>query len=303
MISSKKLALYIMSEKGFSVLNSIVSSGHKELIGKVIIGTDKNVINDYSEEIRNICVKNNLEFYKRQQNIEITEEYSLAVSWRWIINSGNSQLIVLHDSLLPKYRGFAPLVNSLINKEPQIGVTAIFANDDFDTGDIIGQVAIDVEYPLKIKKAIEMIISGYNELVLDIIKRIHQNVQIHGVQQDEREASYSLWRDEQDYFIDWNSHAGDIMNFINAVSYPYLGASSFINGSSKVRILNSEVYKEEIEIVNKKDVGKVLFLTEGNPVVVCKNSLLKLTSVVTDNDKTELIPLKNTRVRFSKETY
>ena len=44
-----------------------------------------------------------------------------------IKNSEN--LIVFHDSLLPKYRGFAPLVSQLINGEEYLGVTAIFTND------------------------------------------------------------------------------------------------------------------------------------------------------------------------------
>ena len=46
-------------------------------------------------------------------------------------------MIIFHDSLLPKYRGFAPLVNSLINQEKEIGVTAIKASQNYDEGDTV----------------------------------------------------------------------------------------------------------------------------------------------------------------------
>ena len=85
-------------------------------------------------------------------------DYQLAIGWRWLI-SGTENLIVLHDSLLPKYRGFAPLVNSLINGEQEIGVTAIWAGPEFDAGEIIFQEKAGICYPIKIQEAIE-IVSG-----------------------------------------------------------------------------------------------------------------------------------------------
>ena len=49
---------------------------------------------------------------------------------------------------MPKYRGFAPLVNSLVNGEKIIGVTALFASEEYDNGDIIMQSSVDITYPI-----------------------------------------------------------------------------------------------------------------------------------------------------------
>jgi methionyl-tRNA formyltransferase len=56
---------------------------------------------------------------------EICSDFNIAISWRWMLKVSN--LIVIHDSLLPKYRGFSPLVNMLINGEDTLGVTVLFA--------------------------------------------------------------------------------------------------------------------------------------------------------------------------------
>lgn len=53
------------------------------------------------------------------------------------------------------------------------------------------------------------------------------------IAQEEALASYSLWRDEDDYLINWKNDSNDILNFINAVSSPYKGAATYINGLQK----------------------------------------------------------------------
>ena len=110
---------------------------------------------------------------------------------------GAAGLIVLHDSLLPKYRGFAPLPTALINAEPYVGVTALFAkekSDEYDRGDILGQRKLAVTYPARIQTVISAISGAYADLVIDIWRRIHAGVKLTGTPQNEAEATYSLWR-------------------------------------------------------------------------------------------------------------
>ena len=55
-------------------------------------------------------------------------ELALAIGWKKLINSSYQQVVVLHDSLLPKYRGWNPLLTALINGDSRIGSTALIAN-------------------------------------------------------------------------------------------------------------------------------------------------------------------------------
>lgn len=284
-----------MTNKGFQVLKSVVENNYILIVDQVIIGIDKSVINDYSGEIRELCEDNQLTHYFSNEKFNINSQYALAVSWRWIINFENLKLIVLHDSLLPKYRGFAPLVNALINEEDFIGVTALFASEEYDTGPIILQRQIPLEFPVKINDAIEKICILYSEIVISIFEKINSNVILDSFEQQEEEASYSLWLDSEDYFINWNYSSTKIRRFIDAVGYPYQGAKCLMNG--EIVVIHNATPIEDLKIENR-DIGKVIFIQQHKPVVVCGQGLLKIDEAVFENSNENIFPLKKFRTRF-----
>jgi len=286
-----------MTQKGFEVLNALVDSNLKSVISAIVVGRDKNIDNDFADEIISICKQNNINHLERNEDFKVTSDYSIAISWRWLIPDNSSKLIVLHDSLLPKYRGFAPLVNMLCNKENEIGVTAIFASDEYDKGDIIAQSSTKINYPIKVSHAIDLISKNYIDLVIGIFTALKKGDEIIAVPQEEKLATYSLWRDEEDYIINWLKNSDEILNFINAVSSPYKGAVAYINGLQKVRILEAEL-ESDVPIENR-DVGKVIFVKNKLPVIVCGSGLIKLLKVVDDKTLEDVLPLKNFRIRLT----
>ena len=225
----------------------------------------------------------------------IDSAYSIAIAWRWLIPiEANNTLIILHDSLLPKYRGFAPLVNMLINHEPRIGVTALYANEEFDRGDIICQKSICVKHPIRIEEAIEKVSKLYAEIIVDIFVSLSKGNLITATKQEESEATYSLWRDEKDYYIDWNRDAEYIQQFVYSLGYPFKGAATIINGETH-RVLDCEVV-DDITIENRC-AGKVMFMRNGQPVIVCGKGMIKITKMEDENGNAAL-PLKKYRTRF-----
>lgn len=291
----KQVSLFLMTQKGLDVLNSIVQNLLQNLIDIVVIGRDPKILDDSSADIKALCNAYNIPFCYRNDHFKISSPYAIAISWRWLIDLPNSKLIVLHDSLLPRYRGFAPLVNQLVNGEKEIGVTALWASSEYDRGDIISQEKISIEYPLKIKDAIEMIAPLYSRLTCNILEKISNKKELIGTAQVEEQASYSLWRDEEDYRINWSDSAERIARFIDAVGYPYAGAEAILNGA-KVKILESEVIQDvDVEI---RQTGKVIFVSDNYPVVVCGKGLLKLKEMQ-DATGNSMLPLKRFRVRFS----
>jgi len=291
-----KIALYLLTEKGYQVLQSVVKHQFKGLIEQVIIGSDQHVANDYASEIKRLCIQENIVYSLRDDGYTLTAEYAIAVSWRWIIRRPDLKLIVLHDSLLPKYRGFAPLVNALLNKESQVGVTALFASDYYDEGEIIAQHALPVKHPVRIESVIQNIIPLYAQLAIDIFTKIKAGETIKSYPQNDNEATYSLWRNEHDYLIDWNKNAADILNFIYAVSSPYKGAATFIQATQKIRILDALIEKD-VQIINR-DAGKVIFVRNQFPVIVCGKGLLKITKAIDDKTGKSVLPFKKFRTRL-----
>jgi len=289
---NKTVAFYIMTYKGYRVLKEFLKTFTANAVEVVIIGQDKNIENDYSDDIKQVCTNNGILFFYRNDNYIIQSEYIFVISWRWIIHS-DKNLIVLHDSILPKYRGFAPLMNMLINGEKEIGVTALFANGEYDCGDIIAQKSLTITYPITISDAINKITPLYTDLVNCIANKYFNNIKIIGTKQNDDEATYSLWRNEEDYFINWNDTAINIKRFIDAVGYPYKGATTFAN-NQKVRILNANVVND-LKIENR-DVGKIIFFKNNCPVVVCREGLLQLENIVDDHNK--VVQLTKFRIQF-----
>ena len=292
-----KIDFYLMTKKGYDVLKSVINNGFINVIGNVIIGEDKNVDNDFYKEIEYLCKEYSIIHYKKSNLLEKKSNYSIAISWRWLIDESKTKLIVLHDSILPKYRGFAPLVNSLINKEKFIGVTALYANASYDKGEIIIQEKTEIIYPIKVIDAINILSEIYINIVLKIITKLLNDQTLNSCKQNETEATYSLWRDEDDYFIDWTKDSEYIKRFIDAVSTPYRGAKSLLNNQI-VRILDAEVIND-VFIVNR-DVGKIIFIEDIYPTVVCGSGLLKIKCLI-DEQNQEILPLKNFRLRFKKK--
>src|ERR1051326_9251757 len=110
---SKRILFYLMSEKGFAVLENHIWGFGTKNIAAVITARDENVERDFYDEIKGLCERNSIKCFDRKDGKKIPADVSFAVSWRWMIAEKN--LVVFHDSLLPKYRGFSPLVNMLVN--------------------------------------------------------------------------------------------------------------------------------------------------------------------------------------------
>lgn len=289
----KNITIFAMTEKGFAVVKSIYNA-FPNIIKTVISARDINIENDFYTEIMSFCKKNSIDFYDRFDAYEITTKYTLAISWRWIINNNLSRLIVFHDSLLPKYRGFNPLVTALINGDKTIGVTALYATDEYDKGNIIFQAKSNICYPIQIQTAITIIIENYKELAVKMADCISNNIEIASLPQCENDASYSLWRDEEDYFIDWNKSSDCIKKIVDALGSPYKGACSSIDGAV-VRIFNATVL-DDIDICNRTS-GKVVFIQDSKPVIVCGEGLLRLDEII-DADGNVIKSLNRFRTRF-----
>lgn len=285
---------FLIGKKGFYVLDKFIDALSPSEVAYVVGARDHNIENDYYVEIRNLCSKNNIAFYDRGEVFSHDAGYAFAIGWKWLLNESN--LIVLHDSLLPKYRGFAPLVNMLINGEKRIGVTALMASNEYDKGDIISQQSFEVSYPLKIKDAIEMLLPLYSNLVIEIGSHILSGKSIPLKTQDEKEASYSLWRNFYDYQINWNHTSKKIERFIDAVGSPYSGARTYLNNEEVVILQGTSV--DDVVVEDREaHIGKVIFIVEGLPTVVCGKGILQINSIV-DKNGNELINRISFRSRF-----
>lgn len=297
-----KIGFYVLGKKGYIALVEFRKSFGFDSIAFVMGARDIGVENDWHNEIAALCSTNGVVFHTKgasDSNLLPDSDFQFAIGWRWMIKTA-SDLVVFHDSLLPKYRGFAPLVNMLVDGVNEIGVTALLASDEYDKGDIIYQARKSISYPKKISSAIDEIIPLYSELVEKIVNDISSLGRVNSFPQDENLASYSLWRDEKDYFIDWNWEAEKIRRFVDAVGAPYRGAAAFVKG--KVVRVHEVTQIRDVVVENRKAcIGKIIFFHSACPVVVCGRGLLKITDIQSE-DGNSIIGSIQFRSRFESKS-
>src|SRR5581483_5715809 len=288
-MADRLLWLYVMNPKGLAVLDSILDHVGPEAVSAVVSARDLATSDDCYERIRQLSQAYELQFYDRTSAPSHADGYALFAGWRWL-TTPSPRSIILHDSLLPRYRGFAPLVAQLLNAEPEVGVTAILATSEYDAGPIVGQRRVSISYPIRIATAIERLRPLYAELAVMVVRTIIAGGPITGVPQDEAAATYSLWRDDEDYWIDWSRDAGHVRRFVDAVGPPYRGAKTCLNGSDLVTVMEAEEVSDvKIEI---REPGKVMFIQDGFPTVVCGRGLLRLTKAIYRHSGEDLLPLR-----------
>jgi methionyl-tRNA formyltransferase len=135
----------------------------------------------------------------------------------------------LHPSLLPAYRGRAPVNWVLVNGERETGVTLHYMVARADAGDIVGQRAVDVDDS-------DNALTLYRKLVplgVELIDELHPKIVAGSAPRRKMEiakGSYFGRRKPEDGRIDWRWPARRIFNLVRAVTHPYPGAFCFVDG-------------------------------------------------------------------------
>lgn len=283
-----------MNYRGLRVAQALVEAFGPRALSLVVGARDTAMLRDYFAELEHFCGDHHIPFLERSSAPSELAGTALSVGWRWLI-AGAERLIVFHDSLLPKYRGFAPLTTALVLGDHEVGVTALYAVDEYDAGPIIGQRSMQIQYPLRIAEAIERISFLYAELAVEVVGTIRLGRLPEARPQDDSSATFSLWRDEEDYAVDWTSSSARIRALVDAVGFPFPGATTLI-GDTVARLLQVE----EIPDVNiaERHPGKVIFMKDGFPTVVCGSGLLVIRELVSSVTRESLLPLRKFRTRF-----
>jgi methionyl-tRNA formyltransferase len=292
---TKKTVFFIMTKKGLYALEKFIAEFGAGTIDFVISSRDSFVLKDYYDEIAALCSANKIRLGDRKDNFSLKDNIVFAIGWKWLIEAAGGSLYVFHDSLLPRYRGFSTLVSQLLNKEESIGVTCFCGQTVYDTGGIVSSAKIDIVYPVKIERAIDEICPLYSLLLNELFKKLRAGEEIVPHEQNERLATYSVWRDEEDYNIEWQQDSVYIRRFIDSVGFPYRGAKTTAGGRV-VRITSAEANLDYI--VENRGAGKVLFIEDGFPVVICGKGMLKITAAYDELTGKSILPFKHFRTRF-----
>jgi len=148
----------------------------------------------------------------------------------------------VHASLLPRYRGAAPIHRAVMNGEKETGITTMFMDEGLDTGDMILQKAI----PIGEKDNVGLVhdrLAGLGAQVLAETLALIEAGRAPRIPQDGRLATYAPPLDRDDELINWNGSARSVYNHVRGMD-PWPGAAAFW-GDRFLKIWRAEIVSED----------------------------------------------------------
>ncbi len=228
------------TRRGYLTLKALIES-QAEIVGVISLQQDAHETDRYEEPIRQLALSANVPIFEtklmRDRDYdelirhELQADLAIAVGIRVLVTSDvyaapKHGTVAVHDSLIPEYRGFAPVNWALINGLKETGVTLFFLNEQMDGGDVVDQIRVPIGdedtapdlYEKICNATVEVVLRNYPALATQQHKRVPQ---------DYSEGSFTCSRIPSDGMIDWAASTSSIYNLVRALTFPYPGAFTF----------------------------------------------------------------------------
>ena len=184
--------------------------------------------------------------------------------------------INFHPSILPKYRGRAPVNWAIINGEDRVGLTVHFIDKGIDSGPIIDQKIINVSFEDTIKDVHEKYFPVYKKLANIIAtKFIIGNFKSYPQNILNSDSIYPA-RYPDDGVICWKSSSLAIYNLIRAVTYPYPGAFTFAK-HQKIMLWKAVLLSLDSSSVRNQKPGEIIGTGNGSMDVSTGDGIIRIT--------------------------
>ena len=225
-------------------------------------------------------LKNNMSEYDHIKNLDL--DLVIVVAYGQIIPNDFLSLskegfINLHASILPKWRGAAPIQRSIMNQDKETGISVMKINENLDEGDISHIFKINIkenENAISLSDRLSVLAS---ENISNVIDSIFDN-EVNFKPQDHSKATYAKKIKKTEGLIDWNDSAENIIGKINGL-YPYPGGYFLFKGG-RYKILKAE------KSFSKENPGKVL---TNDLEVSCGINSIKVLEIQREGKKSQKI--------------
>ena len=263
--------------EGFNVLKEI----YKAYNVKIVFADIKEIRNS---QIINFCKKKYIELISsekindketiakiRNENIDliVVNNFKRLIDYE-VLSSTRYGGINLHSSLLPNYKGRAPISWAIINGEKETGITIHYIDGTIDGGNIILQKKIHIEYNDDYQTLLKKNVQLEPEMFLEAIKLVGKGYQGKKQAYEEKVFPYIS---KKYRIIDWNHDSIRIYNIIRALVPPFPGAVAYLN-QRQINIFRS---KEKRNINNQNfSRGEVIKIGDKSIEVFCEPKTIEI---------------------------
>tara|TARA_B100000700_G_scaffold35673_1_gene34660 strand:- start:107 stop:1009 length:903 start_codon:yes stop_codon:yes gene_type:complete len=213
---------------------------------------------------------------------ELKPDLIIVVSYGQIIpknflNIPKYGFLNVHASLLPKWRGAAPIQRSIMNLDRETGISIMKINENLDEGPVCNQYSLNILENMNSDQVSEKLSTIASEKILDILDNIYDG-DIEFKDQDHSKATYAKKIQKIEGKIDWNDNAEKIIGKINGL-YPYPGAYFSFNGE-RYKILKAE---------KSNTMGKAGSIVSENFEICCGEGSIKVLSIQREGKRVQQI--------------
>ena len=192
-----------------------------------------------------------------------------------LLSLTNKGAMNLHASLLPKYRGAAPIQHAILNGDSETGISTFIIDKNLDTGPILLQKKISISNQDNFDTLSKKISNEGPVLILKSLDLLEKdNCKLFS--QLDKEASYAPKILKNELLIDWAQTANQINNKVRALSYS--GVFTFINGK-RIKLYKTRVHENNIS----SKPGRISIIDKKKVFISCAKDDLELIEVQMEN--------------------
>lgn len=160
--------------------------------------------------------------------------------------------INIHASLLPKYRGAAPIQWSILNGDEKTGVTIMQMDEGLDTGNMIIQKEIEIAPDETGESLFDKLSELGAEMISEVLAKEPSGDRYESTPQGEGDGFYARMLTKEDGLIDWDKPGKEIGNYIRGL-YSWPGAYTFLDGV-RTKVLKAKFVEGEIGGYNHGEI-------------------------------------------------
>ena len=182
----------------------------------------------------------------------------------------------LHASLLPDYRGAAPINWAIINGDTKTGVTTFFIDDKIDTGAILLSSEIEITSDENAGQLHDKLMHLGSETVLNTLSLIENDKVTKTIQVENKDLKTAYKLNKENCKIDWTKTAAEIVNLIRGLS-PYPSAWCFLKDKNEE--YNVKIYEAKMILENHNYTTGNLISSKKEIKIAVKNGFIQILSI------------------------
>ena len=247
-----RVAMFGYQTWGHRTLRALIDAGHEVALVVTHPVSDHAYERIWADSVADLAAEHGIRVLLRERPDDaalLTElraaalDLIVANNWRTWLPPAVYELprhgtLNIHDSLLPAYAGFSPIIWALLNDEPAVGVTAHMMDGELDAGGIVLQQSVEVGPKDTATDLFHRTVDLIAPITAEAIKLIEQGFTPQP--QDRSKASFFHKRAKRDSLIDWNWTPEYIERMVRAQSDPYPNAFTYHRGE-ELRIVKASV--------------------------------------------------------------